>query len=304
MKKYMMTAAALMMAAISLTACCGANRAETEAGAGAALPVAAASSVTESTAASLPETTATYSDFESEAVTSAATELTAASTAKQTETKQQTETKKQTASARKTAPAKQASVQKPAEQASAPAQQNTPADPNEALWRFTDADRIETAKSLIQNYIEANDNLCYGVTLVSGGAPVVIDRNGHKAEYFKVSVPNEQGIESLDDLRFALSQGLTGKAYERALETATGGDLPIYREFDGELYLLSLGKGTLYGEVLWDTLTLCNVSDKTFSATVRMSDCGSTYTYRFDFVDVSRGCPLDYVVCDAEIPDN
>lgn len=298
MKKYMMTAAALMMAAISLTACGGANRAETEAEAGAALPVAAASSVTESTAASLPEATATYSDFASEAVTSAATELTAASTAKQTETK------KQTASARKTAPAKQASVQKPAEQASAPAQQNTPADPNEALWRFTDADRIETAKSLIQNYIEANDNLCYGVTLVSGGAPVVIDRNGHKAEYFKVSVPNEQGIESLDDLRFALSQGLTGKAYEQALETATGGDLPIYREFDGELYLLSLGKGTLYGEVLWDTLTLCNISDKTFSATVRMSDCGNTCTYRFDFVDVSRGCPLDYMICDAEILDN
>ena len=308
MKKNMMAAAALMMAAIALTACGQKEQA--------ASPAADNLMNVEviSTEAAVSET-ARSSAFVSETVTEAAAELTAetvlatASSAKQTEAKQQTAAKKSAAKTEKkqtaekqTETVKAGSTEQKTE-AVQKANQNTPSAV-EQLRSMTDEERKETAKAMIECYCYVTDRLIYGDPLpVEDDVKIVkIDGVEWDARYHKISVPNQYEIDSIDDLKWQIGQVLTGKEYDDAVKIALDGEFaPIFKEFDGELYLAEIGKGTLYGDWLWDTMTISNVTDKGFTAEIQMKSYGDMIgRCSFDFTDAALGAPLDFRVSNYE----
>ena len=131
---------------------------------------------------------------------------------------------------------------------------------------------------------------------------VKIDGVEWDARYRKISVPNQYEIDSIDDLKWQIGQVLTGKEYDDAVKIALDGEFaPIFKEFDGELYLAEIGKGTLYGDWLWDTMTISNVTDKGFTAELQMKSYGDMIgRCSFDFTDVALGAPLDFRVSNYE----
>lgn len=303
MKKNMMTAAALMMAAIALTAC-GQKEQVASPAADNLMNVEVIS-----TGTTVSET-ARSSAFMSETVTEAAAErtaetvLTTASSAKQTEAKQQTAAKKSAAKAEKKQPETvQVGSTEQKTEAAEKATQNTPSEAQQ-LRAMTDEERKETAKAMIECYCYVTDRLIYGDPLpIEDDVKIVkIDGVEWDARYHKITVPNQYEIDSIDDLKWQIGQVLTGKEYDDAVKIALDGEFaPIFKEFDGELYLAEIGKGTLYGDWLWDTMTISNVTDKGFTAELRMKSYGDMISRcRFDFTDVALGAPLDFRVSNYE----
>ena len=289
MKKNMMTAAAMMMVAFALTACGNENRAASPVQDD-LLSVQVVSTETTVTSA------ATSYIFSTEAVSETATELqteavqTVSSAAKRTAAKKTvTETKANDKAVKKTeTPAKQEkTVQKT---------QNAPAEEQHDFSLPAEALK-ELAKWMIEAYCYVNDSFCYGCSLPVEDEAVTVKIEGcdWDARYHKVTVPNEDEVKDLEDVKWMIGQVLTGSAYDEAVKVATGGEHPIYTEFDGELYILELGKGTLFGDWLWDTLTISNVTDKSFTANIQMRSYGDQIeNCSFDFVDAAIGAPNDY----------
>lgn len=303
MKKNMMTAAALMMAAIALTACGQKEQAASPA-------VDNLMNVEVISTEAIVSETARSSVFASETVTEAAAELTAetalttASSAKQTEAKQQTAAKneKKQPAETQTETVKAGSTEQKTE-AAKKATQNTPSEAQQ-IRSMTDEERKETAKAMIECYCYVTDRLIYGDPLPTEDDVKIVKIDGVEwdARYRKISVPNQYEIDSIDDLKWQIGQVLTGKEYDDAVKIALDGEFaPIFKEFDGELYLAEIGKGTLYGDWLWDTMTISNVTDKGFTAEIQMKSYGDMISRcSFDFTDVALGAPLDFRVSNYE----
>ena len=306
MKKNMMTAAALMMAAIALTAC---GKEEQTASPAAENLMNVEVISTEATAAETAISSDFMSSAVSEAVTEAMTELqteaaqTVASSAQKAAVKKQVTEKKTTVKTeKKQSETKKTENQDTAEQKSESAKeakQNTPAEEPQ-IRPLTDDEHKEIAKSMIESYCYVTDRLIFGEPLPTDDEvkTVRIEGKEYDVRYRKITVPNQYGIASTEDLKWQIGQVLTGNEYDKAVNTVMEGTCdPIFSEFDGELYLAEIGKGTLYGDWLWDTMTISNVTDKGFTAELQMRSYGDMINRcSFEFTDVALGAPFDFRV--------
>ena len=171
---------------------------------------------------------------------------------------------------------------------------------------LTEEKRKEFAEDLINRYCEVYEGYAYGGLLSVDTNDVKEVQEPTNPDY-KHRYDRVTSMNSVAEVRQKFAEVVSGQEYDNLIviiEGAEGSDfqVPIYREFDGKLYLLELGKGAKFLEWLWDTLTIINVTETGYSASVKhVTYGGYVEIFYFDFTDTKDGSEnsfrISHMIC-------
>lgn len=150
---------------------------------------------------------------------------------------------------------------------------------------LSNAEMKEISKQLIQEYVTIFDGILSGW--------ITTDEKDEYASdpvypYYRVTDPK---LRSIADVKSFMAKTLTGTEYDKLVGYILGDSIPVYIERNGQLYALSVGRGSAYSDSwLWDQLQFTNVTADSFTVKGQYYHMGDApFSQTFDIVRTAEG---------------